>query len=929
MHAVQQPQVFVPKAKISDNFDSVVMLTWSDWRTEPRSNRYHYAVRFAKELPVYFVQRTEIAKDAIVDEVTENPNVRILHAGEEYGERQFSKLQEKLVGLGVRRPLYWIYNPYFAGFVEAYPAKLHVYHATEDYFAAHLDIPVADNPIREAFTNLWPQTDLAVAVSNGVGSSLKAHTPYSGPVLILPNGCDHLHWQGASANEKYCSQRVLFQGALNQRVDYPLLIELARRMPDWEFLLCGPYSNAPRADWENLVKRPNVKAIGPVHPDDLRLMQANAAVGIIPFRQVSNMTISLPLKAYEYVASGLPVVSTPIEQLAERPDLFSIATTAEGFEARIREVALTRWSDQHLERRRRAAAEASYDKRFEDLEHEIGKMISTSQNQLAPKAAKKKRVLVAYSASSTFVQTTLDYLTSFSKYLNADVQFVHVTHDAAPDFNLEEYDAIIHSYCARWPFPGYVSSHYSKALARYSGPKILAVQDEYDRTNNLKQAILAMGFDVVLTCIPKDQLEKVYPEAEFGHIEFVQVLTGYVPENPNELAKFAMPLGDRPYAVGYRGRDIGGHYGRLAWDKLEIGMRVKRACEERGLPCNIDWSDDSRIYGKDWFRFIGSCRATLGTESGSNVFDYDGSFVALFHDLTEKNGGQRPSYEEFLPRVRMQDDSMDMGQISPKVFEAAALRTPLILLRGRYSDALRPEEHYIPLEKDYSNLQAVLDRLQDIPALEAMANRLYEHIVASGKYSYTTFVKEIDQLLDRKIVELSDRRRVPRRSAPKIKRPEEINEEDWPLYLEEATLSPRSTDSFYSNLNRREANIYKREVVRLNDILKSEISRICTAYEEQGHTYRSEIARLSNENLKLARQNGAIHVELADRVGRALFRVRNAIVAVRVRARQSTRLARIKQWVKASRWLGPLAKRAHKLYSKRRKPSQHGLSRSK
>ena len=37
-------------------FDAVVMLTWSDWHREPRSNRFHYATRFARHLPVYFVQ---------------------------------------------------------------------------------------------------------------------------------------------------------------------------------------------------------------------------------------------------------------------------------------------------------------------------------------------------------------------------------------------------------------------------------------------------------------------------------------------------------------------------------------------------------------------------------------------------------------------------------------------------------------------------------------------------------------------------------------------------------------------------------------------------------------------------------------------------------------------------------------------------------
>ena len=43
---------------------------------------------------------------------------------------------------------------------------------------------------------------------------------------------------------------------------------------------------------------------------------------------------------------------------------------------------------------------------------------------------------------------------------------------------------------------------------------------------------------------------------------------------------------------------------------------------------DIEVDDRHRIYGPDWYRFVGSVRATLGTESGANVFDFDGSIGA-------------------------------------------------------------------------------------------------------------------------------------------------------------------------------------------------------------------------------------------------------------------------------------------------------------
>ena len=69
------------------------------------------------------------------------------------------------------------------------------------------------------------------------------------------------------------------------------------------------------------------------------------------------------------------------------------------------------------------------------------------------------------------------------------------------------------------------------------------------------------------------------------------------------------------------------------------------------------------------------------------------------------------------------------------------MRTPMILFRGRYSGIIEPEAHYIPLEKDFSNVDQVLERLNDLPALEVMADHAYEHLVASGRFGYRCFAE--------------------------------------------------------------------------------------------------------------------------------------------------------------------------------------------
>lgn len=371
--------------------------------------------------------------------------------------------------------------------------------------------------------------------------------------------------------------------------------------------------------------------------------------------------------------------------------------------------------------------------------------------------ARRPRLLVAYSYTSTFVTTTLDYLESFRLFSDWDVHYLHVTENARITFDFSSYDALFHNYCARFCFDGYVSQSYIEAARAFEGIKILSVQDEYDFTDKVRQAAISIGFDVFLTCVPKQGLEYVYPKRMFPKTEFLHVLTGYVPSNLAAHASNLTPLEKRPRKISYRGRDIGGRYGRLGFEKLEIGQRMKKLCAARGFETDIATDEKSRIYGDAWFRFLGSCRATLGSESGSNVFDFDGKVAADFEQMSKKLG-HIPSYRQFEPRIHHLEAKIDMGQVSPRLFEAAMMRTPLVLLEGGYSGILTPGVHYIPLKKDYSNVDDVLRQLDDLPALKTMTDRAYADLIASDRYSYRAFVNQVMTAAARRIAARPERR---------------------------------------------------------------------------------------------------------------------------------------------------------------------------
>jgi hypothetical protein len=179
---------------------------------------------------------------------------------------------------------------------------------------------------------------------------------------------------------------------------------------------------------------------------------------------------------------------------------------------------------------------------------------------------------------------------------------------------------------------------------------------------------------------------------------------------------------------------------------VQIGRKMKELCFERGIPANIEVSEESRIYGPAWPEFLADCRAVLGTESGSNVFDFDGTVKPAIEAFIAANPEVdfETVHDKFLRNI---DGRIHMNQVSPRVFETIAMRTAMVLFEGEYSGVIRPWEHYIPLKKDFSNVDQVFDAIHDSSLLGDIIKRAYDDVIASGKYHYSAYISDIDDFI--------------------------------------------------------------------------------------------------------------------------------------------------------------------------------------
>lgn len=360
---------------------------------------------------------------------------------------------------------------------------------------------------------------------------------------------------------------------------------------------------------------------------------------------------------------------------------------------------------------------------------------------------KKRNILIFYDDRELYANTVLDHLNSFRFFSNNDVYYAGgCAWSPPPLMPINSFDIVVIHYSVRLAVDWFIHPDLPPLLQEFSGLKVLFVQDEYQHTENTCKWIEIIGFHFIFTCIPDQFVPLVYPPDRFHAVQFVNVLTGYVPiELENNVV--SRPLDERHIWIGYRGRSSRRYYlGLLGQEKVEIGVRMKAMCLREGIPCDIEWDEHKRIYGSAWYDFISSCRTQLGVESGCNVVDRDGTIQAKVESAIRRNpdASFQDIYERF---VKPFEGPMRMNQISPRIFESIALGTGLILFEGEYSGVIQPNYHFIPLKKDFSNADEVLERLSDLDSLNKMILSAHEDIVASGRFSYRVMIKKFDDAI--------------------------------------------------------------------------------------------------------------------------------------------------------------------------------------
>ncbi|MGA2952373.1 MAG: glycosyltransferase [Caulobacteraceae bacterium] len=158
-------------------------------------------------------------------------------------------------------------------------------------------------------------------------------------IRVIPNGAEiHADSDGVAAPAALGSLPrpiVGYMGNLRERIDWELLRVISEGRPSWSIVLAGPFEESRVPDWVKAC--PSLHLPGPVPYDESRSWISAFDVAIMPHLRTAMTESMNPLKLYNYLAAGAPVVSTPVENIGEVADLIAIRHNHDDFITAIEE----------------------------------------------------------------------------------------------------------------------------------------------------------------------------------------------------------------------------------------------------------------------------------------------------------------------------------------------------------------------------------------------------------------------------------------------------------------------------------------------------------------------------------------------------------------------------------------------------------------
>jgi glycosyltransferase involved in cell wall biosynthesis len=268
-----------------------------------------------------------------------------------------------------------------------------------DYLVYHCYDRYASQPgwsaeLAQAEEDLLKAADLVFACTPTLAAALRSIARCE--PKVLPNGANveaifaavKLHPLEPEDLAGIPHPRVGYLGSIHPQLDLELIVRVAARHPEWQFVLIGPEQNTSAlhelAGYRACRQATNIHFLGAKHHSLVPAYLVHMDVNILFYRESPDSwtQAGYPLKLHEYLACGRPVVSAEHAVVREFSDVVSLATGVDGW-GRALSIALLERDSEQRQRRMNIARLNSWDARVDVLSGWLDELPALKQRRLA------------------------------------------------------------------------------------------------------------------------------------------------------------------------------------------------------------------------------------------------------------------------------------------------------------------------------------------------------------------------------------------------------------------------------------------------------------------------------------------------------------------------------------------------------------------
>ncbi len=242
-------------------------------------------------------------------------------------DKPYRHARELLRQRGCRFIVLSVWHPRFEAVIGSVDCDLSCYHIMDEYSFSEVE-----RPTDEVEKRIISQAGQVFVLSPGLLEKKGGINPHTD---LVPDGVEFDLFSSPQPEPADLAEinrpRIGYTGRLKKQLDWGLIRSLAAQHPDWSFVFVGPLKTHREAVRvvEDLSRRANVHFLGMKSVRDVPAYTQHFDVCIMPYKVNDYTNYIYPLKLHEYLATGRPVVGSPIRSLQEHAEILNLPPTPE------------------------------------------------------------------------------------------------------------------------------------------------------------------------------------------------------------------------------------------------------------------------------------------------------------------------------------------------------------------------------------------------------------------------------------------------------------------------------------------------------------------------------------------------------------------------------------------------------------------------